>query len=91
MKPIRYILKQDIIGAKTIDLERVCAYLEHHKFSITITNNIISDCGDRWVATAYYDYGQTVEGVAATLRDAMIVLFEQIIKEYRLETCSEIK
>ena len=79
MMPIKHILKE-VISSKQLDIENIGARLEHHGYSIIISNAFSSDCGDRWSCEiANYDKGDIAEELAPSLRTAVINALERVL------------
>ena len=67
-------------------MECVCARLEHHELRLTVSNNILSDCGDKWMANMYHKLEQEedehkIQVVAPTLRAALLAAMEAVEKK----------
>lgn len=72
MTPVR-IIRDEVQSDEVIDVEFVAARLEHHGYDLTITNSIVSDCGDNWMCKLD-DHNNELhfQGVAPSLRTALL-------------------
>ena len=82
MMPIE-IIRKKVLESKQPDIESIGALLEHHGYSIIISNAFSSDCGDKWKCKiANFDKGGNYikEELAPSLRTAILNALEEIIR-----------
>jgi hypothetical protein len=80
MMPINILLEK-VIGQKVVDIEMIGAILDGHRWAISISNGIASDCGDKWLCKMMdRESDFRFECVAPSLRTVIIKALE-LLKE----------
>jgi len=84
MTPIHIIREKYVGNPDVVNVEQMAVRLGHHGISVTITNAILSDCGDRWMVKAHHVKHEEPTWLTATgpsLRTALLHLLSQIQDE----------